>query len=79
MKLPWLRYKPKRPSEPAPKALPIDLTLPRTVFYRAVKTAPMSPCPRCQQTLSPETGMYFVSTRQGRRQRENFMMSGTFN
>lgn len=78
MKLPWLRHTHKGPSEPAPMAPPVDLTLPRTVFYRAVETAPMSPCPRCGTTLSPEMGMYFVATRQSRRQGENFMMSGDF-
>ncbi len=59
-------------------SIPVDLTLPRTVFYRAVETAPMSLCPGCDTTLSPEMGMYFVATQQGRRQGESFMMSGNF-
>jgi hypothetical protein len=78
MKLPWLRHKQEAPAEPAPMASTVDFTLPRMVFYRTVETDPMSSCPRCGTTLSPETGVYFVATRQGGRQGENFMMSGDF-
>jgi hypothetical protein len=78
MKFPWWRHKHGERAKPAPRAPTSDLTLPRMVFYRAVKPAPMSPCPRCGTALSPETGVYFVATRQGRRQGESFMVRGDF-
>ena len=78
MKFPWWRHKHRERAKPTPRDPTIDLTLPRMVFYRAVKPVPMSPCPRCGTALSPETGVYFVATRQGMRQGESFMMSGDF-
>ena len=78
MKFPWWRHKHGERAKPAPRAPTSDLTLPRMVFYRAVKPVPLAPCPRCGTALSPETGVYFVATRQGRRQGESFMVRGDF-
>jgi len=90
MRFPWLRRPHEKPAEPPPMqraeepaqppTMPptVDLTLSRMVFYRAVATEPMSPCPRCGTMLSSQTGLYFVATQQGKRQGDSLMMSGDF-
>jgi hypothetical protein len=48
------------------------------MFYRAVNPSQDTPYPRCGKTLSPETGVYVIATRQGRQQGDHFMISGDF-
>ena len=89
MKFPWFWRWRKRPDDDTPvqptptQALPatastVDLTLTRRMFYRAVNPSQDTPCPRCGKTLSPETGVYVIATRQGGQQGNHFMISGNF-
>lgn len=90
MKFPWFRRWLKKSDErasvqppppqapPAPMTSTVDLTLTRRMFYRTVDLSQDAPCPRCGKTLSPETGVYFVATREGGQQGDNFMLSGDF-
>lgn len=89
MKFPWFRRR-KAPDDaasmplieaqnlPTPTISAVDLTLSRRVFYRTVEPDLGAPCPRCGQPLSPEIGVYFIATRKGGRQGDNFMISGDF-
>ena len=89
MKFPWFWRWRKHPDDDTPvqptptQALPatastVDLTLTRRMFYRAVNPSQDTPCPRCGKTLSPETGVYVIATRQGGQQGNHFMISGNF-
>ena len=89
MKFPWFWRWRKHPDDDTPvqptptQALPatastVDLTLTRRMFYRAVNPSQDTPCPRCGKTLSPETGVYVIATRQGGQPGDHFMISGDF-
>jgi hypothetical protein len=90
MRLPWFRRQHKEPAHPSPIQSPppaadptpmaptIDLTRSRRVFYRTVESTRRPACPRCKSTLSPETGVYVVTTWQGVRQGDDFVISGDF-
>jgi len=90
MKFPWFRRRPKAPDnaasleptlaqDPPIRTTPtVDLTLTRRMFYRAVPSSLEARCPRCEEPLSQEMGLYFIATRQGGRQSDNFMIHGDF-
>lgn len=90
MNFPWFRRRRKAPDDAAsvpptqaqepstPMTSTVDLTLTRRVFYRVVNPSLGTQCPRCGEPLSPEIGVYFIATRQGGRQGDNFMISGDF-
>ncbi len=90
MKFPWFRRWRKAADDdtseqptptqawPAVTSSMVDLTLTRRMFYRAVDPSRDTACPRCEETLSPETGLYFIATRKGGKQGDNFMISGDF-
>jgi len=89
-RLPWFRRQgqepahavPIQPTEdmarPVPMPPTVDLTLSRRVFYRKVGTSSTLSCPRCNHTLVCETGVYFVTTRQGQQPGGHLIMSGNF-